>query len=307
MARIGLKVDVDTLRGHTEGVPRLLKLLEKHSLRGSFFFSLGPDNSGRALIRVLRPGFLQKMHRTGAASTYGLKTLFYGTLLRAPHIGQTAPEVIRATKNAGHEVGLHAWDHVTWQDWLPQFSAKTLEHHVTLGRETLQKITGRLPTSCAAPGWQITAPALALEERDNLLYASDARGTSPFFPIMGGKRFSVLQLPTTLPTLDELWGQKDLSPEKINALYVEKLGKADFQVHTIHGEMEGMAHLELFEDLLLQVIAEGHEILPLEELAKDLLEKETKNPGTLPKEEIIFRKIPGRAGKVACQSSMPVE
>ncbi len=304
MARIGLKVDVDTLQGHTEGVPRLLKLLEKHALRGSFFFSLGPDNSGRALIRILRPGFLQKMRRTGAASTYGLKTLFYGTLLRAPHIGATAPEVIRATKNAGHEVGLHAWDHVTWQDWLPRFSVKTLERHVRLGREGLKALTGELPVSCAAPGWQISAPALALEERDNLLYASDTRGVSPFFPIMAGKRFSVLQLPTTLPTLDELWGQKDLSPEKINDLYLKQLGKSDFQVHTIHAEMEGMAHLELFEDLLLRMIAEGHEICALEDLAKDLLEKENKNPRTLPREEIIFRKIPGRAGKVACQSSM---
>jgi peptidoglycan/xylan/chitin deacetylase (PgdA/CDA1 family) len=302
-----LKVDVDTLRGHTEGVPQLLRLLGKHSLRGSFFFSLGPDNSGRALIRILRPGFLQKMRRTGAASTYGLKTLFYGTLLRAPHIGATAPEVIRATKNAGHEVGLHAWDHVTWQDWLPRFSAKTLKCHVKLGREALEALTGELPASCAAPGWQITAPALEMEEECRLLYASDTRGISPFFPIMGGKGFSVLQLPTTLPTLDELWGQRNLPPDKINALYLEQLGKADFQVHTIHAEMEGMAHLKLFEDLLLRVIAEGHEILPLEELAKDLLEKENKNPRTLPWEEIIFREIPGRAGKVACQSSMSIE
>ena len=204
-------------------------------------------------------------------------------------------------------MGLHAWDHVTWQDWLPRFSAKTLKRHVKLGREALATFTGELPANCAAPGWQISAPALAMEERDNLLYASDTRGVSPFFPIIGEKRFSVLQLPTTLPTLDELWGQRDLSPEKINALYLKQLEKSDFQVHTIHAEMEGMAHLELFEDLLLRIIAEGHEILPLEELAKDLLEKETKNPGTLPREEIIFREIPGRAGKVACQSSMPVE
>jgi peptidoglycan/xylan/chitin deacetylase (PgdA/CDA1 family) len=196
---------------------------------------------------------------------------------------------------------------VTWQDWLPRFSAKTLKCHVKLGREALEALTGELPASCAAPGWQITAPALEMEEECRLLYASDTRGISPFFPIMGGKGFSVLQLPTTLPTLDELWGQRNLPPDKINALYLEQLGKADFQVHTIHAEMEGMAHLKLFEDLLLRVIAEGHEILPLEELAKDLLEKENKNPRTLPWEEIIFREIPGRAGKVACQSSMSIE
>ncbi len=304
MARIGLKVDVDTLRGHVEGVPRLLNLFKKYALRGSFFFSLGPDNSGRALVRVLRPGFLQKMRRTGAVGTYGLKTLFYGTLLRAPKIGATAPEIIRATHDAGHEVGLHAWDHVTWQDWLHRFSSKTLEHHVHLGREALQTLTGAPPASCAAPGWQISSPALAMEERCGLLYASDTRGISPFFPIMDGKSFSVLQLPTTLPTLDELWGRKDLPPEKINYLYLEQLEKSDFQVHTLHAEMEGMAHLELFEDLLIRMATEGHEIVPLEEMAKDLLEKEQRNPGTISREEIFFREIPGRAGKVACQGSM---
>jgi len=301
VARIGLKIDVDTLRGHAEGVPRLLQLLEKHSLRGSFFFSLGPDNSGRALIRILRPGFLQKMRRTGAASTYGLKTLFYGTLLRAPQIGATAPEIIRAAQKAGHEVGLHAWDHVTWQDWLFRFSPQTLERHVTLGRESLKEITGKLPRSCAAPGWQISAPALEMEERCGLLYASDTRGKSPFLPVMEGRTFTIPQLPTTLPTLDELWGQKNLPPEKINPLYIEILGKSDYQVHTIHAEMEGMGHLELFEDLLLRIAAEGHEIAALEDIAKDLLEEDKKSPGVFPPEEIIFKEIPGRAGKVACQ------
>ena len=307
MARIGLKVDVDTLRGHVEGVPRLLKLLEKHSLRGSFFFSLGPDNSGRALIRIFRPGFLQKMRRTGAASTYGLRTLFYGTLLRAPQIGVSAPEIVRATQKAGHEVGLHAWDHVTWQDWLPRFSPRTLERHVKLGRETLEALTGNPPSSCAAPGWQISAPALKMEERWGLLYASDTRGISPFFPIMEGRTFSVLQLPSTLPTLDEVWGNEAYPPERVNSMYLERMGRSNFQVHTVHAEMEGMGHLDLFEDLLLRAIAEGHEILPLENLAKDLLRQERQNPGTIPREEIVFREIPGRAGKVACQSGVIFE
>ena len=38
-ARIGLKVDVDTLRGTREGVPRLAALLKKHGMDATFYFS----------------------------------------------------------------------------------------------------------------------------------------------------------------------------------------------------------------------------------------------------------------------------
>ena len=90
---LGLKVDVDTLRGYREGVPNLLGLLEELSVKASFFFSMGPDNSGKALVRVFRPGFLEKMRRTSAVSTYGWRTLLYGTLLPAPLIVESAPGI----------------------------------------------------------------------------------------------------------------------------------------------------------------------------------------------------------------------
>ena len=49
---LGLKVDVDTLRGYLEGVPALLDLFRKRGIRASFFFSMGPDNSGKAIRRI---------------------------------------------------------------------------------------------------------------------------------------------------------------------------------------------------------------------------------------------------------------
>ena len=85
---LALKIDIDTLKGYREGLPRLLDILKRRDIRASIFFSMGPDNFGKALRRIFRKGFLSKMLRTRAPSTYGLKTLLYGTLLPAPMIAE---------------------------------------------------------------------------------------------------------------------------------------------------------------------------------------------------------------------------
>ena len=84
--RLGLKVDVDTLRGTREGVPKLVELLRKHGVAATFLFSLGPDHTGRAIRRVFRRGFVGKVRRTSVVKHYGVRTLLYGTrAARARH------------------------------------------------------------------------------------------------------------------------------------------------------------------------------------------------------------------------------
>ena len=138
-ARIGLKVDVDTLRGTRHGVPRLAALLKRHGVDATFYFSVGPDNTGRALRRVFRKGFAQKVARTSVLKHYGLKTLMYGVLLPGPDIGRAAGAQMRAVHDAGFEVGLHTYDHVHWQDYVANQTAAWTRVQFELGIEAFER------------------------------------------------------------------------------------------------------------------------------------------------------------------------
>ena len=291
MARLAIKVDVDTLRGYLEGVPRMLALFKRQGIRASIFFSFGPDNSGKAIRRIFRPGFISKMMRTKAPSTYGLKTLMYGTLLPAPLIVPTDPAIVRRALEGGHEVGIHAWDHVYVQDCLERISK---EEYLSLYRkaEALYKdICGRKPTEIAAPGWQLSHAVLEAEQELGLAYASDVRGYSPFMPVFEGVEYGVPQIPTTLPTMDEIYGLPGINDVTIPKAWLDGMDK-EWNVLTVHAEMEGISKLTVFKNFLNMAKALGTEFHTLGEYARE---------ASLPRGEIVMGTLTGRAGTLAIQ------
>ncbi|MBP7078109.1 MAG: putative 4-deoxy-4-formamido-L-arabinose-phosphoundecaprenol deformylase ArnD [Synergistetes bacterium ADurb.Bin155] len=292
---LAIKVDVDTLKGYLEGVPRLLDILGRRDLRASFFFSFGPDNSGRALRRVFRKGFIGKMLRTDAPGTYGLKTMLYGTLLPAPLIVPRDPGIFRRVLSEGHEGGIHAWDHVTWQDKLDRMPKAMIREHFDRAFEMFRDLSGREPRCCAAPAWKATASSLAMQDRYGFDYCSDTRGVSPFIPRMEGRVFITPQVPTTLPTMDELLGRSGIDGSNLNSHLLGLMGTG-LNVHTVHAEMEGGSRSGLFEELLDRCLELGVGITSTGEALRRL------EKGSLPVMDVVQRAIPGRAGKVSVQA-----
>src|SRR5215468_6572875 len=210
MSRIALKIDVDTDRGTQEGVPRLASLFERLGVGATFLFSLGPDQTGRAVKRAFRRGFMGKVRRTSVLKHYGLKTLLYGTLLPGPHIGRRREGVLRAVDSHGFQVGVHTYDHIKWQDYVASATESWTRRELTLARDEFTRVFSRAPTVHGAAGWQVNGYVPALERELGFKYASDGRGHGPFVPVANGAAVEVPQIPTTLPTLDELIGRPDL-------------------------------------------------------------------------------------------------
>jgi peptidoglycan/xylan/chitin deacetylase (PgdA/CDA1 family) len=297
--QIALKVDVDTLRGTLEGVPALLRLLDQYQVRATFLFSLGPDHTGRALRRVFRPGFLAKVRRTSVASHYGLKTLMYGTLLPGPHIGRRAGHIMRDVGAAGHEVGIHCYDHIRWQDFVANRNADWTRREMQRAMDVFQDVFGRRAEVIGAAGWQINVHALALEEEFGFRYASDVRGESAFYPQMGGGASRCLQIPTTLPTLDELIGNDDISAANVHEVVFEASRKAvpDGHVYTLHAELEGMALSPVMQRLLSAWQTAGDTLGTLHDTFANL------DQAALPTRPVVWDEVPGRSGVLAVQGA----
>ena len=293
--RVALKVDVDTYRGTREGLPRLRRLFARLGIRASFFFTLGPDHTGRRLVRAFRPEFLRKVRRTSVVTNYGVRTLLYGILLPGPVIGRACRDELRTFEEEGHEVGLHVYDHSLWQDHVRYRDADWTRRQIEKGLIAFRDIWARNPAGHAAAGWQINEATLELEEALGFRYASDCRGRGgPFHPSWNGRVFRCPQLPTSLPTLDEVLGRDGVNGDNFPQYFERLLLDApEDHVHTLHAELEGGRYLEGFERLLHLWRAAGAEFETLEErLAR-------QPSGNLPVRPLVWATIPGRAGQLA--------
>ncbi len=295
--KLALKIDVDTYRGTLIGVPRLLESLRKHSANATFLFSLGPDHTGRAIKRAFRPGFMKKVSRTSVLEHYGLLTLMYGTFLPGPDIGRRCADLMRSVRDAGFETGIHTWDHVRWQDGVETADGVWTEREMQRAIDRYTEIFGVAPKTHGAAGWQMNAHALRLTQRLGFDYCSDGRGSHPFIPVQKAEVVFCTQLPTTLPTLDELIGCDGITADNVHEHLLKRTATApaNGHVYTLHAELEGRKLAPVFERLLEGWRAQGYELVSLRQLFESLA------ASRLPRHEMLRGEIPGRSGTLMMQ------
>lgn len=296
MKTIALKVDVDTFRGAREGVPRLQELFQSRGVNATFLFNLGRDRTGRALKRVVMQ---KKASRISVRERYGWMALLYGTLLPGPDIGRRCGDILRGVEAAGFEVGIHCWDHVQWQDGVVGADAEWTQAELELAGKRFAEIFGHPAATHGAAGWQMNRTAYRLEQRMGWAYASDCRGQHPFWPIAEGEPIQCVQLPTTLPTLDELLGRDGISPDNVhNRLIQATAREADYgHVFTLQAELEGMKLLPAMERMLDGWAEQGYRMISLGELYGMLDLKR------LPYHSVEMGEVAGRAGLLAVQGA----
>src|SRR5262249_26059310 len=180
-------------------------------------------------------------------------------------IGKRCAEVMRSVQSNGFEVGIHTFDHVRWQDHVEQKDATWTRREIERARTRFRDIFGTQPRVHGAAGWQMNRHAYRLTQLLGFGYCSDPRGTWPFVPVYEAEIIACPQLPTTLPTLDELIGMDGIGIHNVvdHLLSLTKDMPVTGHVFTLHAELEGRKLAPQFESLLQGWRARGYRLVSL--------------------------------------------
>jgi undecaprenyl phosphate-alpha-L-ara4FN deformylase len=266
--KLALKIDADTLRATREGVPKLVEILNRHEAGATFFFGVGPDHGG----------FMSKVLRG----------------LPVPDIGRRCADVMRATRDAGFEVGLHAWDSARWRARIEHADADWTAHQLAMAMTRYEEIFGERASVHAAPGWRMNKHAFRATQALAFDYACDTRGTRPFIPILRAEIVACPQVPVTLPTLDELFGRETNEAAAIERLLAETAAPGHHHVFSLRA-IEGVKRPATVEKLLEGWRAQGYTLVSTRDLLAAVAE------GGLPMHSVTETTLPGRKASVAIQ------
>ena len=286
--KIGLRIEVNTYRGTRDGVPRLMGLLKQFRAGATFLFSLGSDHTGRALGSLPR---VPKM------KCYGIGTLLSGTLLPGADIGARCRDVMRSVRQEGYEAGILALDRVRWLKRIAGAGEAWTAAEMRRARERYEDIFSAQALTHGAPGWRMNRYAYRYTQRLGYRHCSDTRGTGPFVPVVNGEIAACPQLPTTLPTLDEMIGLDGVTEANVAEALLEKTKEPRDHVYTLHAELEGMKLAPVFDKLLAGWKSQGYELVAMRDLVA------AHGAANLPLHSVADATVAGRSGTLACQST----
>jgi undecaprenyl phosphate-alpha-L-ara4FN deformylase len=232
---------------------------------------------------IKNPRFLKKMLRTNAARLYGMKTALYGTLLPAPMIALSFPELVEQIIAAGHEVEFHAWDHRRWQDELYKRSSEWIEDWFEKGVMAYRRLVKKEPSSFGAPAWLIDNRVLEIAGKYPFHYLSCTRAKQPFLHEVSG----LMEIPSDLPCFEEIG-----APQGVSRI-LQILNNGGIHILPVHAEVEGGIWGRHFIELCEKLRSSDIRILPLSEI-QTLLESEV-----LPVRKYRMELLPGRSSPCA--------
>lgn len=243
--RVSLIVSVEDVAGFKQGLPEILSLLSQYNIQATFLFSLGYDNSGIRIRNLYRPSIL------GRQIPFSQK--LYGTLLPPAALGKKYVDLLRQCAAEGHDIGIKSYDSVNWQLHASDADAEWTKRNLGWSVERFTEIFDQKPVIHAASGFVINKHLLELEQQLGFHVALDSRGKTAFYPEYQGIKNKVLQLPITLPAIEELLESTEITLDNVHEyLFVESQQQLpQGHLYEVRAGYEGRAWLGILEKMIV--------------------------------------------------------
>jgi undecaprenyl phosphate-alpha-L-ara4FN deformylase len=202
---------------------------------------------------------------------------------------------MRQARDAGHEVGLHAWDHHGWQANAGTWSDAQLIEQIRKGVDTLSDILGDKVDCSAVAGWRADERVIEAKQGFGFRYNSDCRGQSLFQPRLANGQLGTPQIPVDLPTFDEVVGPT-VAAKDFNSFILDRFTPEKLNVYTIHAEVEGILMANDFRQLLGDARQRDIRFQPLGDLLPQA-------PDSLPIGRVVRGALEGREGWLGVQGA----
>ena len=163
-------------------------------------------------------------------------------------------------------------------------------------RDRYQEIFGTHALTRGAPEWRMNRYAFRYTKRLGFQHCSDTRGTAPFIPVVRGEIVACPQLPTTLPTLDELLAAGVTPDDAVRRVLDASRDPASTgHVYALRAEVEGTVFTPALRALLAGWRALGYRVVSLHDYAAGL------DLSRLPRRIIAEEFVAGTRGAIAVE------
>lgn len=250
-AAFALRVDVEASSCLLRGIPALWEILEEHEIKASFFIPMGPDRTWLGFNWARAKSYL----KLEPLRKFGLKTIMRGLLSTPSEMGRLCIES-GVNQLRGCEFALHGYDHAGWVRGIRRKAPGEVKAILLRGICEYRRVFGRKPLGFASPEFKWTAETLRLLDELGFKYGSDFRADAPFKPVINGLTLKTIQIPVTLPNLEELsWaGLSDNEALKAILKSLEaKINSGRLAVLLIHPSYEALWKRRQLETVLRHV------------------------------------------------------
>jgi undecaprenyl phosphate-alpha-L-ara4FN deformylase len=295
MKLIALKIDVDNTQAMQIGLPAIADMLRARQAGATFFWSLGLEKNGRFLLPAYGLRRMPGMSNLPLKRRFGLSPLLLGSVVPAKNLAKQAATALAQFSDAQFEHAVRPTCRYLWQARIREQSAEETREQYQQALQALERLTGQKPIAHAAHGWQMNRTAFRLSQLNQLSFASDCRGFSPFWPVVEGEYIRCLQIPVTLPMLEELLPVQSADAAVQSLLQTTAAATTDLHVFNIAADFD-VQYSEQLAALLDGWIAQGYQLVSLGGLKSSL------DLQTVPYHHVGQAQVSGRVGLLSVQA-----